>query len=143
MIISVGFKGHDFISFEFLETEFPVQQHKLLEIMGCHHFLNQIRINKETQGLQIFKWKLSEGSNHVDLLINELILKTRGEWSFPVEVDEVCHCRQISTQEIDMAIIWGATQPSLVSIMTSASTACGTCRPTVQNMIEYRRGKSK
>nr|HPI40551.1 hypothetical protein [Pseudobdellovibrionaceae bacterium] len=108
MVISVGTKGRDFLKFETTEETFPLRVLQLVEMRGCDHFLNQVKILKSNSGKDISLWKIPFGSNHVDLLIKELILKVRGEWDHPVQYDEVCHCRQISAQDIDTAIVWGA-----------------------------------
>ncbi len=83
-------------------------------------------------------WNLPPGNNHSALLLRELILKIRGEWKFPYPDLELCHCRAIPTQNVDQAILCGAHTPEAVSAITSASTACGTCRPEVQALMAYR-----
>jgi len=82
------------------------------------------------------------GVDPAAILMRELILRVKGEWKPPYEDDEVCHCRSVSLEVIDNAIICGAHSPELVSVQTSASTACGTCRPDVISLIDYRLGKS-
>jgi NAD(P)H-nitrite reductase large subunit len=92
-------------------------------------------------GPDITKWPLPQGEDHSSLLLKEMILRLRGEWAFPYSEDEVCHCRSISTHSIDQAVIAGAHSTDKVSRQTSASTACGTCRPEVQKIIDYRLAK--
>ncbi len=81
---------------------------------------------------------LPTGNHPGALLLRELLLKARGEWRFPYEDEELCHCRAVPTAVVDQAICRGAHTPQKVSSMTSASTACGTCRPDVEAIIKYR-----
>jgi NAD(P)H-nitrite reductase large subunit len=81
---------------------------------------------------------LPEGQTGPELMLKELILKARGEWTFPYEDPELCHCRAIPTAIVDQAIISGAHQPEIVSRWTSASTSCGTCRRDVISILNYR-----
>lgn len=81
------------------------------------------------------------GTSPSDLLLRELILRARQEWQFPYNEDECCHCRAVPTAVVDQAICYGAHTPAKVSALTSASTACGSCRPDVEAIIRYRLGK--
>lgn len=75
------------------------------------------------------------------IMLRELVLRLKGEWRPPYTEDEICHCRVISTAAVDLAICTGAHTAKQVSELTSASTACGTCRPDVEAMIRYRLAK--
>ncbi len=88
------------------------------------------------------KVKLPLGATFSAILLRELLLKARGEWNFPYTEDETCHCRVVPTEVVDQAICLGAHTPAKVSAMTSASTACGSCRPDVEAMIRYRLGRA-
>ena len=81
---------------------------------------------------------LPDGISAAAILLREVLQKAKGEWDFPVKEEELCHCRAIETKRVDMAVITGAHHPERVSELTSASTACGTCRPDVEAIIEYR-----
>lgn len=83
-------------------------------------------------------WELPAGNSHSALLVRELLLKIRGEWKFPYADLELCHCRAIPAAAVDQAILCGAHTPETVSAISSASTACGTCRPDVQAILAYR-----
>jgi bacterioferritin-associated ferredoxin len=72
------------------------------------------------------------------LLLREALLRARGEWNPPYQEPELCHCRAVLTEVVDRAILVGAHTPQKVTEQTSASTACGTCRPNVAAMIQYR-----
>ena len=79
-----------------------------------------------------------EGKSTAELMLREAILRVQGKWDFPFKEEETCHCRVVSTEKVNQAILVGAHTAREVSEMTSASTACGTCRPDVEAMIEYR-----
>ncbi len=81
---------------------------------------------------------LPAGNSPFEILLREILLKMKGEWKFPYEQAEVCHCRMVSLEIVDSAIICGAHTPQKVSEWTSASTACGTCRPDVTAILAYR-----
>jgi len=106
---------------------------------GCQELLESLRRLQAT-GEDPSLWVLPNGNNHSDLLLRELILKVRGEWVYPYQHEELCHCRSVATEIVDQAILAGAHTTSSVSARTSASTACGTCRPDVQKILSYRLG---
>lgn len=72
------------------------------------------------------------------ILLRELILKIKDQWKFPFSEVELCHCRGVLTERVDQAVCAGAHTTQKVSELTSASTACGTCRPDVDAIIKYR-----
>lgn len=132
MRVVVQLKGQDQI-----EAEKQSSGQWKISAFGCHDFLLAISTLHKAFGSPEV-WPLPEGVGHVDLLMREFILKTRGEWKFPDQDQEICHCRIVSTAAVDHAIVNGAHQTHQVSRVTSASTACGTCRPDVQRLIDYR-----
>jgi bacterioferritin-associated ferredoxin len=112
-----------------------------LSVVGCSKLLKLLGELKTKFGGDISKWQIPDGESHEFLLVRELVLRVRGEWKFPYEHAELCHCRNIPARNVDQAIISGAHSTDVVSRRTSASTACGTCRPNVQKIIDYRLGK--
>lgn len=142
MKIKVELEGRDFIEVECLgdDPQAPGAVKKV-SVMGCTEFMDMMTKMRKHFGADLSKWPVPEGQDHSSLLLREMILKLRGEWNFPYKDDELCHCRSIQTQVVDQAIIAGAHTPEVVTRQTSASTACGTCRPQVQKMIDYRLGK--
>lgn len=113
-----------------------------MRFIGCSELIARLQSLRQSAGPDPRQWALPEGDDHVSLLVRELILKARGEWKFPYKDDELCHCRSIPTKIVDQAIVAGAHTPEAVTRQTSASSACGTCRPDVQNIINYRLGRS-
>lgn len=108
-----------------------------IRALGCVAFLEQIRALAKTNS-NPEQWPVPQAHDHASLLLREFILRVRGEWDFPYKDAETCHCRMVPTAVVDQAIINGAHSTRRVSRETSASTACGTCRPDVQKMIDYR-----
>lgn len=137
----VGFKGRDFA-----QVKAEVVGTRLVSVsisaIGCLDFLEALAVLKraipiETQDLAT--GVLSETqSDHVRILMLELIAKVKNEWAFPYSDAELCHCRAISTEKVDQAIVYGAQTVMAVNRLTSAGTACGTCRPDIEKILSYR-----
>lgn len=105
---------------------------------GCDALLQLIRQKAQMEGNDLHQWSLPTGVSHSELLLKEALLKLKNDWHYPYEHEELCHCRAVPTQKVDEAIMMGAHTPEKVSRQTSASTACGTCRPDVEKIIAYR-----
>ena len=126
--ITVELEGRDLIEVDGNKVRFR----------GCSELMLLMKQMKKEHGPQIRQWPAPEGATHSQLLLKEMILKLANKWSYPFKEAEVCHCRNVSCRTVDQAIIAGAHTTGVVSRQTSASTACGICRPDVQNMIDYR-----
>lgn len=138
MKVKVALNGRDSIEVEY-EGEIPSLGPLVkVSLRGCTDFMNTVHGLRKRYGSDIKNWPVPGGEDHSSLLLRELVLKLRGEWQYPYADDELCHCRNIATQIVDQAIVAGAHTPEVVSRQTSASTACGTCRPQVQMLIDYR-----
>lgn len=135
MKTKVELEGRDFIE---VENE---GGHSHVRILGCTEFMDMMLRMRRNFGVDLAKWPLPEGHDHSSLLLKEMILKLRGQWVFPFGESEICHCRNITTHTVDQAVVAGAHSTDVVTRQTSASTACGTCRPEVQKIIDYRLGK--
>ena len=110
-------------------------------VIGCSETLALIK-NYMNTGQSILEWSLPEGHGHSELLLKELILKARGEWTLPYDQIEICHCRAVTTEKVDQSIICGAHDMKSIQRATSASTACGTCRDDVMKLLKYRLGQT-
>ena len=111
-----------------------------VRFVGCAKLLHFLESQRDVHGKDPALWPLPEGREHHELLVKELILKLRGQWNHPYTDEEVCHCRTVSLQTVEEAILAGAHTPQAVSRWTSASTSCGTCRPDVERIIAFRLG---
>jgi bacterioferritin-associated ferredoxin len=110
----------------------------LFQVIGCADVL---RLMTQYQLLgPVHLWPLPKGDGHAELLLREVLLKIRGEWMYPINSAEICHCRAVATALVDQAIVGGAHSPEKVSRQTSASTGCGTCRPEVEKLLRFRLG---
>jgi bacterioferritin-associated ferredoxin len=49
---------------------------------------------------------------------------------------KVCVCKQVSESEIIASIQKGASSVEEISQLTLASTGCGTCRRSIQNILD-------
>ncbi len=121
-----------------IQIEKSTESVRWLKLRGCLGLLEKIANLRGQNGQDPSTWPLPEGSSHVEMLVRELILKSRGEWNFPYEYAEVCHCRNVTLRKVDDAVLSGAHQSEVVSQLTLASTACGTCRIDVERIIGYR-----
>ena len=130
----VDFPGHDRIEAEKVGSAWK------FKVIGCVALQKEVAQRSSAEA-DLMQWSLPVGVDHCDLLIRELILRARGEWKLPFEEAELCHCRNVPTEVVDQAILSGAHECARVSSATSASTACGTCKPDVQKMINYRLGR--
>ena len=109
-----------------------------MKIIGCDQLHKKLAEMKSVHGIDLSKWPMQKGTSHVGLLINEAILKLQGKWVHPYPHDEVCHCRTISLETVEQAIMNGADTPEMVTKWTTASSACGTCRPDVEKILKFR-----
>lgn len=92
---------------------------------------------KEKYGLNPKIWPQPTGTTHSEIILRQLISKLNGTYDHPYAHDELCHCRSVPTQTVERAIISGAHNVELVAQLTSAGTACGTCRPETQKLINF------
>ncbi len=116
--------------------------------VGGPQFLNLLKTYRESQLAPAVKQKtalkalpLPEGTSIEAICLREALLKLKGEWNYPYTEEELCHCRAVPTAVVDQAICTGAHTTRQVSERTSASTACGTCRPDVEAILKFRLGK--
>ena len=83
-------------------------------------------------------WPIPTGDGHAIMLVREVVLRARGEWTMPLEGEGLCRCRAVPQREVDLAILRGARTIAAVGAATGAGTQCGTCRPDIANAIRAR-----
>ena len=137
--ISVCLQGRDEIHLEVILQDDEIVESRLSGVGCLSHLLLLQKWRGQLKG-KLQDLPLPEGKEHSEILLREVLLKLKGQWEFPISDKELCHCRMISTQDVDQAIIAGAHTSQKVSDRTSASTACGTCRSDVEELIRYRLG---
>lgn len=138
--ISVNLEGRDEIHLEAQVQDGQIIQSRLTGI-GCFAHLQLLQKWRGQLEGRLQDLPLPEGHSHSEILLREALLKLKGQWKFPIADKELCHCRMISAHEVDQAIVAGAHTSEKVSDRTSASTACGTCRSDVEELIRYRLGQ--
>lgn len=125
--------GRDWIEIQVL----PSNKFRMRAV-GCPELLALLRKSQVQFGTDPRIWPVPSGVSHSELLLKEVLLKSRNQWTYPYEHLEICHCRAVATETVDQAIVAGAHSAKAVSRRTSASTACGTCREDVQKIIDFR-----
>jgi bacterioferritin-associated ferredoxin len=133
--ISVSLQGHDLIHISFLVDG----EISSLEFEGCQATGDLLGRWVKDYGKNISKWPLPKGFTHSELLLKELIQKSKGEWKFPYEHEELCHCRNVKAVKVDQAIMSGAFTIEAISRQTQACTGCGTCRSEIERLIRFRQ----
>lgn len=127
---------------EQLRLELNVENGQIMSLemnaLGCLDFLNLCQKMKTSLLGHVKDLALPEGSDHCAIIWREIIEQIKEQWHMPVEHEELCHCRRVSTEKVDRAIVYGAQTVSEVRKRTSANTGCGTCKPDVESLIENR-----
>ncbi len=139
---SVGLPGRDMISLDLTLNGDEIQTANLKGI-GCTQLLDLLVEWRPKLKGPLENVPLPQANDHSSLLLRELLLQAQNKWTPPYTEQELCHCRAIPTERVNNAIISGCHTPLSVSKKTSASTACGTCRPDVQKQIQYFLETSK
>lgn len=152
LVAEVVFLGRDrasvTIEFDGDRSSAPIRSLKFSG-SGCSEFLHALeafeaqvmKLPKEKRllsGSSDFDVLVSPGSDHVSMLIRELILRARNSFELPYKDVELCHCRAVPTEVVDRAIVSGCHTVQSVARMTSAGTSCGTCKPDTESLIAYR-----
>lgn len=133
-LVEVNFLGRDQIIAKFDSNNWS------LRVLGCQKLTKLIQDLNQKFGSDITTWTLPEGSEHESMLVRELILKAKNQWSYPYDQAELCHCRSVPTEIVDQAILAGAHSIAQIRRRTSASSACGTCQPDVEKILNCRLG---
>jgi bacterioferritin-associated ferredoxin len=130
--IKVELPMHDEITVTVESDQYSVQA------IGCSKTLDILKKLKSQHGSNPSQWPMPCGNHHSEILVRELILRTQQQFDFPYQHHEICHCRAVPTEKVDQAIVQGAHTPEAVSRLTSASTACGSCKPDVEKILSFR-----
>lgn len=140
--ISARIGGREEIHFEYDLHLGELRQVRLTGV-GGPQFLRLLSEWRTQLKGKLAEVPIPQGSDVGTMLMREVILKAQGGWNYPYQEKELCHCRAVPTEIVDCAILTGAHDSETVSRLTSASTACGTCRPDVEALIAYRLGENK
>lgn len=110
-----------------------------MKAVGCFDFLSLSQKMKEKLVGSIAELVPPPGQDHSSMIWREMIATLQEEWKLPFAHEELCHCRKVTTQKVDRAIVYGAHSVEEVRKRTSANTGCGTCKNDVQQLIGYRQ----
>lgn len=140
MTIEVGVKGRDYltINYDVIDGKF---ENVSLRAVGCHALLQKTQALRARLTGEVDKLPVPEGHDHASLLVREMVMKIKGLWAFPYQEEELCHCRAVAARKVDEAIVAGDHRVEDVAETTSAGTACGSCRPDTQKIINFRLNK--
>ena len=134
---TVSLEGRDQLTLD-LETRDGAITHAKLTGRGCTEMLTLMQAWRAKLSGDLKALEIPQGNSHSEILLREILLKAKGEWQFPYEDEELCHCRAISTKKVDAAIIGGCRSVRGIARETSAGTSCGSCRPDTEAIINYR-----
>lgn len=136
--IELATRGRESLKLELEVDAHGEISHSILRGVGHRAFLKEIdayrgQIKGALNGLMA-----PSGNSIAAMMLHEGISRLQGKWNPPIPDEEICHCRNVLFKTIDQAIVAGAHTSEKVSAWTSASTACGTCRPSVESHLRFR-----
>jgi bacterioferritin-associated ferredoxin len=136
--ISLKIPGREQLDFDYEVDSTGALKSSKLTGVGNHTFLAHLHNYRKHLKGNLKDLPLPAGHSTAELMIAEAVLKARDEWKPTFTDEEICHCRNVPLAIVDAAIVAGAHTPEKVSAWTSASTACGTCRPDVEGHLRFR-----
>lgn len=105
-------------------------------IIGARDLQDKMKRLKALYGDDPTKWSLVAVENGHDILINEFIMKLKGQFKFCYTHVELCHCRNVETEKVFTNIKDGCFTVEDVSRATKAGTGCGSCRKDIEDLIK-------
>lgn len=112
-----------------------------VHVQGSLRLINKIHQIRKQYGDNPSEWLvLKQIENGDDVLVQEFILKCRGEFKLSYPHEELCHCRMVSTDKVFAAIKEGLTTVDAIAEKTLAGTSCGSCRPDTLSLLHQFRG---
>ena len=134
--VKVKLDGRDELDIELTLEDLNIVMANL-KAVGCHDFLKKIELYRTLLTGNLNSVPVPKEKDHASLLIKEALLKLKNEWNLPYQDVELCHCRAVPLKDVMDAIYIGAHDPAAVRRITSASSACGTCRPDIEKLLKY------
>ena len=110
-----------------------------MKSIGCLEFLTLSQKMKAKLKGPVADILPPPGADHSSMIWREMISRIQEEWQLPVKNEELCHCRKVSTEQVDRAVVYGAHTLEEIRKRTSANTGCGTCKHDVEQLIQYRQ----
>lgn len=138
----IDWSGREFVDLKVVTDDTGLIQSSQLSVIGSNPLLLLAReYRTHLKGL-LKDLPLPTGTTAHEMAIREVILRIQEKWNPPYQQDEICHCRAVPTATVDLAICMGAHSVRKIREATSANTACGTCRPDVEALLNHRLNKS-
>lgn len=109
-----------------------------LKVVGCLSFLKLSQEMKQKLTGPIQDLKAPDGQDHASLIWQEVVAKIKDQWTPPEIPEELCHCRKVSQLKVDHSIVYGAHDIETIRKRTSANTGCGTCKVSIESLIDNR-----
>jgi len=128
----------------FIELITDQNGQKSLHFQGHKAFIDLVLDLKNKFGSDPARWPLLDDKKSECFILNEFILKIKGQYKPIYQHEELCHCRTISTEKVLNVIKDGCHTISEVSRATMAGTGCGSCHKDIDNLIEqvcHRKGQ--
>lgn len=138
LFIQLNFDGREELELLLIIDEKKQILKAQLKGIGGPFFLSLLQKWRPQLKGRLIDLPIPKGKEPHNMILREALLKAKGKWDLPYKEKKLCHCRNVSTKEIEMAILSGAKTTKEVSFLTSASTGCGTCQKHVQKLLDYK-----
>jgi len=120
----------------FIELVTDQKGQRSLHFQGNKAFVDLVLDLKKKFGSDPMNWPLLEDKKSECFVLNEFILKIKGQYKPAYQHEELCHCRTISTEKVLNVIKDGCATINEVSRTTMAGTGCGSCHKDIENLID-------
>ncbi|MFN3697467.1 MAG: (2Fe-2S)-binding protein [Pseudobdellovibrio sp.] len=120
----------------FIELTDDPQGLPRLNFQGNKAFVDLVLDLKKRFGHDPKKWPLLDEKKSECFILNEFILKLKGEYRPAYNHEEICHCRTITTEKVLNVIKDGCQSVGDVSRTTMAGTGCGSCHKDIEKLIQ-------
>lgn len=108
----------------------------VVTVKGSKALIDKVGLLKAQYGPDPQNWPEQSVMSGEDILINEFILKARFKFSFCYNHEELCHCRNVTTDKVFDAIKNNCFRVEDVSTATLAGTGCGSCKKDIGELIK-------
>lgn len=102
---------------------------------GSYHLLKKIKQYRKDYGDHPKEWPEVVVKDNEDILINEIVQKSKNNYALSYQHDELCHCRMVPTEIVLQSIKQGCRSVREISRVSKAGTGCGSCIPHIQQML--------
>lgn len=107
-----------------------------VSVRGSKSLLDKVAALKLQHGADPHQWPQLNALSGEEILINEFIMKINSQFKFCYNHEELCHCRNVSTEKVFNSIKNECFRVEDVSRTTLAGTGCGSCKKDISELIE-------